>query len=195
LTKRAIFPDNNGVLANKNIFILLGLALLILGLVYLLSLSNESAKVEIIPSETAKTQEVVVDLAGAVEKPGVYRLKSDARINDALMLAGGLAADADRDWVAKNLNLAAPLKDGIKIYIKSKKMIKETEEKLDDKLNINTASLAELESLPGIGQVLAQRILDYRQENGPFGEIEELLKVQGISVATFEKFKNQISAW
>ncbi len=183
------------MLANKNIFILLGVGLLILGLVFLLKLSNESAKVEIISSEAVEFQELVVDIAGAVEKPGVYRLKSNSRINDALMLAGGLAADADRDWVAKNLNLASPLKDGIKIYIKSKNTPTNQGETLGDKLNINTASLVELERLPGIGQVLAKRILDYRQENGPFSEIDELLKVQGISVATFEKFKNQISAW
>ena len=79
---------------------------------------GEQATVEIVKNEP-QTGEIVVDVAGAVEKPGVYTLPSGSRIGEALVVAGGLSAQADREWVARTVNLAAELEDGAKIYIPS----------------------------------------------------------------------------
>jgi len=184
-----------------------GVILILVGLIgALLSASGLSSEVEIIPaSEMGATSEIVIDVAGAVQNPGVYRLKANCRLNDALVAAGGLSAEADRDWLAQNVNLAAPLKDGIKIYIRSTKDVKSTtsgdqrqvlsENHADTKININTASLAELDRLAGIGPVIAQRILDYRQQNGSFSKIEDLMQVSGIGQKVFDKIKDQITVW
>jgi len=180
-----------------------GLFFLAAGLIYFFSQSSQqSAEVEVIPAEEVESagKEIVVDVAGAVENPGVYRLASGSRINDALVAAGGLSVEADRDWVAKNINLAAELKDGIKIYINTTKSITsqmQTAVAVDagTKININTASLSDLDKLPGIGPVIGQRIIDYRQQKGSFVSPEDLLQVDGVSQKVFDKIKGLISVF
>lgn len=185
----------------------LGALCLAIGLlVSLILASRQSSKVEIISEEEElEEKKIFVDVSGAVQKPGVYQLDSKARINDVLVVAGGLAADADRDWVSKNLNLVAKVKDGTKIYIKSVEakqtnVSSKTGEVAgitteEEKININTASLTELEKLPGIGPVFAQRIIDYRNQNGSYSNIEDLLKVEGVGQKLFDKIKDKITLW
>ncbi len=144
---------------------------------------------------------VVVDISGEVINPGVYRLIGDVRVNDALIKAGGLKAKADRDWVAKNLNLAEKLVDGEKIYIpnqeESKKLKVESDGVLgvliDNKIvRINSATVEQLDTLSGIGPSIAKKIIDYRTKNGGFKNIEELKLVSGIGDKLFEEIKDGI---
>lgn len=142
---------------------------------------------------------VTVDVAGAVEKPGVYKLPNGSRIGDTLVMAGGLSANADREWVAKNLNLAEQVKDGGKIYIPSVNIARETPLQNNGKgvtlgiatININTASLGELDSLTGIGEVRAKQIMD----NRPYGNKEELLSKAKIPQSVYDKIKDLISIY
>lgn len=150
---------------------------------------------------------ITVEAAGAVLNPGVYELLAGSRVVEVLDQAGGLSDQADKDWVAKNLNLAAKLSDGDKIYLPavgemtepgvvSGSTVGATETLADkcDKVNLNSATAAALdECLPGIGPAYAQRIIEYRQAHGGFKAIEEIQNVSGIGPKTFEKIKDQIT--
>jgi competence protein ComEA len=136
---------------------------------------------------------LIVDVAGEVIKPGVYELTPNSRVIDAIKAAGGAKPNSDLTL----LNLARPLKDGEQVYV-DKKMgsssIRNSVRRspVNAILNINRASAKELESLPGIGPVLALRIVEYRSANGPFLAIEDLQKVPGIGGSKLEKFKEKI---
>ena len=155
------------------------------------------------PTEIVDTQvdiEVTIDIAGEVINPGVYKLKRESRVNDALVVAGGLAAGADREWVEKNLNQAERLVDGQKIYIPkvgetitSGGNVLGTSQFNSKIIMINTATLEELDKLNGVGPAIAQRIIDYRSKVGGFKNIEELKLVSGIGDKMFEKIKDEIS--
>lgn len=140
---------------------------------------------------------LVVDVSGAVEKPGLYKLPTGARIGDALVVAGGVSATADREWVAATLNLAAKVEDGAKIYIPRKS---DSENKIADpesgiqksqKININTASLAELDNLEGIGEARAKVII----ANRPYAKTEELVSKAKIPQTVYEKISGDISVY
>lgn len=171
---------------------LLGLILVGLGILGTNFLAQREEGIEILPAEEAEGGDIFVDVQGAVEKPGVYKLSSDSRINDLLIAAGGLSAEADRGWVAKNLNLAQKLSDGAKIYIPE---CDEAPRSLGvvghSKININAASKSELETLPGIGPAYAQRII----ENRPYSTVDDLLQVPGIGPKKFEKIKEKITVF
>jgi competence protein ComEA len=144
---------------------------------------------------------IIVHVTGAVNKPGVYSLPAGSRVDEAIEKAGGLASDADTSIV----NLAMLLEDGIQIWIPYKlnegvnldapvvEVSVPTPSQLAGKININTATQIELESLSGIGPVIAKAIIQYRLDNGPFTEIEEIQEVSGIGPATFEKIKLYIT--
>jgi competence protein ComEA len=138
-----------------------------------------------------------VYVSGAVQHPDVYSLPADSIVKNALTAAGGATADADLD----RINLAMSLVDGQHVYVP-----RQGEEQVpveppgnsstagrQTTINVNTASLAELETLPGIGPALAQRILEYRQAHGAFGQIEDIMEVSGIGEATFAKIRALIS--
>lgn len=133
---------------------------------------------------------IYVDIDGAVNKPGVYELHDGGRVNDAINMAGGLLDNA----YTKNLNKAKKLIDGEKIYIISEEeALKEEELNKSSKLiNLNTASINDLMSLPGIGEVYAQRIIDYRAEK-KFEQIDEIKNISGIGEKTFDKIKELIT--
>ncbi len=143
--------------------------------------------------------QIVVDLAGAVEKPGVYKLPSGSRIGDVLVMGGGLASGADREWVAKTLNLAEVVEDGEKVYIPSREVnsniatsnlvIKEGQK--SGKVNINTASLAQLDGLEGIGGVRAKLIMD----NRPYSKIDDLVSKAKIPESVYEKIKGSVTIY
>ena len=156
-----------------------------------------------------ETEKIAVHIIGEVNKPGIIYLEEGARINDAIEEAGGETKEADLAQV----NLAYVLQDGQKIYIPNKKekittyIIQESgnngvvEENSktneskgeNEKVNINTASQSELDGLPGIGDSIAQRIIDYREQNGNFKSIEELKEVKGIGEAKFEEIKDRVT--
>jgi len=147
---------------------------------------------------------VTIDVGGEVINPGVYTLDKEARINEALIVAGGLSAKADRDWVEKNLNKAEKLVDGQKIYIPNvgealgdrvvgRDVLQNVSTNSDNKIvRLNTATAEQLDTLSGIGPSIAQKIIDYRTKNGGFKNIEELKLVSGIGDKLFEKIKDNV---
>jgi len=122
---------------------------------------------------------IVVHVTGAVMSPGVYELPEGSRVVDAIQAAGGFAEGA----ADEHLNLAAKLSDGQRIRVPWLSEIKEGEGKA--LININTATAAQLQSLPGIGPAIAQRIVEYREKSGPFSRVEDLMKVSGIGPKVF----------
>ena len=156
---------------------------------------------EISPTKVVEVEEnkVMIDVSGEVIKPGLYELSEGDRVNDALVMAGGLSAKADRDWVEKNLNKAEKIIDGQKIYIPKIGEKIETSEVLGSSVNesgvvrINTATIEQLDTLSGIGPAMAGRIIDYREANGGFKNIEELKLVSGIGDKLFEKIKDDVA--
>ena len=160
----------------------------------------EAAKDES-PMARVVEQRIAVDVEGAVQNPGVYKLRADARVQDALIAAGGLSSSADREKVAKTLNLAAKVTDGGKIYIPFTGELSSSGVAAPESstlgadtsaaININTASLKDLDSLPGIGEVTAQKIIS----NRPFGSLDELLSKKLVSKKVFESIKDRISVY
>jgi competence protein ComEA len=144
----------------------------------------------IVIEDAAATLPVVVEMRGEVEAPGVYELVPGARLEDALAAAGGLTEDADLSTV----NLARRLRDGELIVILALPgpgstpvvPLPDTDEaaRVDEsrvRININTATAEELEALPGVGEVIAKRIVAYREQNGPFRSVDDLIHVEGIA--------------
>ncbi len=133
---------------------------------------------------------IVVYVVGEVVHPGVYELNKNARLVDAVHAAGGLTSSADN----VSVNLAMKLTDGMKVYIPPKRGEDATAlgKRVETKVNVNMATPSELESVPGIGPVLARRIVEYRNSHGPFSSYEDLLNVKGIGVKTLESIKPYI---
>ncbi|MFQ5610512.1 MAG: helix-hairpin-helix domain-containing protein [Anaerolineae bacterium] len=160
----------------------------------------------IAPTATPKPLRVYV--SGAVATPDVYRLPPGSLIKDAIVLAGGALPEADLALI----NLAQELSDQQQIYVPRrdgqnplpsvsggiKKASGATPvppasaPAMGQLININTATLEELETLPRVGPVIAQRIIDYREEQGPFATVDEIMNVRGIGPVTFEGLKDSI---
>lgn len=158
------------------------------------NVTNEVEKEE---GETKEDNEeiIVVHIAGEVISPGVISLIEGSRVIDAINEAGGLTENAD----ISKINLAYVLSDAEKVYIPSKgeDFVEEinnsiTKEKV--MININTANEADLEKVPGIGQTIALRIIEYRKKNGKFNKIEDVQNVSGIGPNKFNKIKEYICA-
>jgi competence protein ComEA len=179
------------LLKQFGLMILIGIAgLMILGYGLWSQLMPQETTVEVVKAEEQVTQEeIVVEVAGEVIKPGIYKLPAKSRIGDALVLAGGLSAEADRLWVSQNINLAEHLKDGIKIYLPSEREGKNSTKSSENKININTAAAAELDSLEGIGESRANTII----ENRPYFTIDELVSKAKVPKSVVDKIKDQIS--
>ena len=138
---------------------------------------------------------ITVDVAGGVNLPGVYSLPANSRVIDALKIAGNAKPGMDMS----DLNLARIIKDGEQIYVApnlptaiSRSIATTVIKKLTGPININRATLAQFDLLPGIGPVIAARIVTYRKVNGPFSVIEDLQKVSGIGSAKFAQLKSKV---
>lgn len=133
---------------------------------------------------------LVVDIEGAVEKPGVYEMPQNARVNDLLIISGGLLEEADKEWVEKHINLSAKLTDSFKLYIpkEGEVIISSLSNQEKAAIDINSASSSILDSLPGIGQVTAEKIIAER----PYTTINELVEKKVITQKVFEKIKDRI---
>lgn len=157
--------------------------------------------------EQIVSKEIVVHITGAVQKEGIVRIKEGSRIVDAIEAAGGMTDEINLEMI----NLAYTLKDGQKIYVP--KLSDKEEEKyingekasniiIDNgteensstnaKININTANIAQLETISGIGESTANKIIQYREKNGKFKTIEEIKNVSGIGELKYEGIKNDI---
>ena len=149
------------------------------------------------PTSSPSPSLLIVHVAGEVRRPGVYEFQSGDRVVDAIRSAHGPRKDANLDA----LNLAAPLTDGEQVLVPGRDAAAvpgatapgSTGGGAAALININTASEADLEELPGIGPVLAQRIVDYRTEQGPFPTVDALDDVSGIGPATMEDLRPLIT--
>ncbi|GLC88535.1 helix-hairpin-helix domain-containing protein [Lysinibacillus piscis] len=149
--------------------------------------------------ETAVSKQVFVDIKGAVKSPGVYQLRDDQRVIDAVQLAGGYEDNAD----TKFINHAQKVQDEMVIYVpvEGEQAIEQASFPVqssasiiqDGKVNLNQADEETLTTLTGIGPAKAKSIIAYREENGGFGQIEDLKKVSGIGEKTYEKLKDAIT--
>lgn len=139
---------------------------------------------------------ISVDVSGAVNSPGVYKLDDGSRIEQAILAAGNFSEDANKEYISKYLNMAQKLSDGSKVYVPA-----EGEQasgsggggtvagvNTSAKVNINTAAQAEIEALPGIGPVTAGKIISGR----PYSAVEDLFSKKAVSKAVFEKIKDQV---
>lgn len=163
--------------------------------------SNESTEMtseevaENVPIEEPK--DIVVHISGRVQSPGVVTLPKGSRVNHAIEKAGGALKEADLD----KLNLASVLNDGEKIYVpKIGECIQESNSgqaynstATRTRININTASIKELDQIPGVGPSTAQKIIDYRNSKSPFKKIEDIKNVSGIGEKKYENIKNYIT--
>lgn len=169
-------------------------------------IAEDVTKEEEEEEEEIMPKEIVVHITGAVQKEGIVRIKEGSRIVDAIEAAGGMTNEIDLG----KINLAYTLKDGQKIYIPKTSDIGEeytkgvnesdiiidagTEENssTNTKVNINTANISQLESISGIGESTANKIIQYREKNGKFKTIEEIKNVSGIGELKYEGIKNDI---
>ncbi|WP_430613769.1 helix-hairpin-helix domain-containing protein [Enterococcus sp. AZ120] len=149
--------------------------------------------------ERAETM-IYVDIKGAVKVPGIYQLKNQQRIWDALALAGGMSEEADTAQV----NYAQKVKDQMIIYVPKKgesvaqslETLQESapaQQNQEEKINLNTATEAELQTISGIGAKKAQEIIRFRDEQGPFKTVEELKNVPGIGEKTVDRLKDMLT--
>lgn len=182
-------------------------AVVLMGTIYFLRRPEPAPLVTIVtatPRPSATVALLIVDVRGAVNKPGVYTLTVGSRMQDALVAAGDVLSNAD----TRALNLARKLNDGEQIYVplvgeatiapptaasKSSAARTPTAKASTGKINVNTATLEELDTLPGIGPAIAQRIIDYRTQNGDFKKIDDLKNVRGIGDVLFDQIKDLVT--
>lgn len=146
----------------------------------------------------ADSKSICVQIKGAVEKPGIYNLSFGSRLVDLVNMAGGLTKDADEDGIV----LVKKLADSDCIIIKRKGEVNSNNSSVistgsinnGGKIDINTATVDELDKLPGIGRIRAESIVKYREENGAFNSIEDLKNISGIGDGILSKFKDMIEA-
>lgn len=157
-------------------------------------MNNESMFVEEGKSSSKNASEITVYINGAVKKPGVYKLPSSSRVDDLMRSCGGFADDAD----SSKLNLAKKLKDEEHVHVDVKRNNVQgpgtpvsSGMSSDGKVNLNRATKEELKTVPGIGDVTAQKILDYRDKNNGFTNVDELKKIDRIGEKTFDKIKDK----
>lgn len=196
---KAFFEDNKDMLIK-----VAAVAVVIVAAFFVFAPESEEdgiseAEETIVESEPAAAG-IFVGIGGEVNEPMVAELKEGSRVEDAIEAAGGLTENAD----ISEINRAAFLEDGEKIFIPP--VVDESMSGSsggssssgsaayysDGKININTADSLELQELDGVGPVTAEKIIDYREENGRFGDIEDIKNVSGIGDKTFEKLKDDI---
>jgi competence protein ComEA len=183
---------------------LLVFVLIIITVMSTMYYGNKSKPVEVIKkdsitsdSSNTKTSSIKVYVSGEVNNPGVYTLAVDDRIEKLIQLSGGFTDKAD----TSSINQAKKLKDEEFVLVPSKDRAVQVGQAgtiqgiSNGKVNINIATLSDLKTLDGIGDTLAQRIIDYRTKNGPFSDIKDLKKVSGIGESRFKAIENKITVY
>lgn len=196
---------------SKEILIKIGIVILILIAIIYNFITSNSEEIEYtniivntieVNKEMEEPETIKVYVAGAVNTPGVIELEEGSRIEDAINLAGGITKEANLSQV----NLAYKMEDGQKLYIPNindkqieyltsgsgEEVVEDASKLSNNKVNINKAGVEELGTLQGVGEALAQRIVNYREENGKFKTIEDLKNVSGIGEKKFESIKENI---
>ena len=172
-------------------------ALAALGFALFLLIASRGEAVEAPPIkivENAAKKTLFIHVAGEVKRPGVYPVIQGSRVVDAIKAAGGAKTGIELSQV----NLARVLVDGEQIYLSKESAVKSSSNRANQKafngvVHSNRATVSEFDSLDGIGPVIAKRIVKYRETNGPFVDIADLQKVDGIGAKTFEKMKDRLS--
>jgi competence protein ComEA len=162
------------------------IGLLLAGVLFLVISQPRGTPVELLPAATPAP--IRIHVAGAVRSPGVYDLLPESIVRDAIESAGGITEDAEMD----NLNLAAGLVDGQRVFVPIAGQREIALDSSSELVPINTAGAPQLEQLPGIGPVLAQSIVSYRERYGPFQRLEDLLEVEGIGPAKLEAIRDLV---
>ncbi|WP_100488652.1 helix-hairpin-helix domain-containing protein [Sporolactobacillus pectinivorans] len=168
--------------------------------------AEKSSPVKNVVKQAQSAPEIIVDMKGAVRKPGIYRMSPADRVSDAINKAGGLADKADRD----KINLAQKISDEMVVYVPEKGQdvpkgfaggtassgTSTVSGNIggQPKVNINTADETDLQNLSGIGPAKAKAILQYREEHGPFKSVDDLTNVSGIGEKSLEKIKPEATA-
>src|SRR5512147_823941 len=168
--------------------------LFVAALIWVVSRNPTGTAVTLRPVPTDKP--IVVHITGAVPRPGVYALPQGARVQDAISAAGGFLAEAEKSGI----NLARALDDGEQLDIPFVEGFSpviatpvETFLPTSDLIDINTATVDELDTLPGIGPTTAQKIVEYRDTNGPFLSKEDIVNVSGVGPTTYDRIKDLIT--
>jgi len=150
------------------------------------------------PDSAGAGAKIIVDVVGAVRRPGLYALRDGARIADAVRRAGGTTRKADLEAI----NLAAPAEDGLQVVVPRRQPVVPAagpgaaapgEASTGGPVHLNTATLEQLDTLPGIGPVTAQKILDWRQSHGAFTSVDDLDAVPGIGPARLEQLRDLVA--
>ena len=170
--------------------VLVGVILIGSGMFWWRSGMGETSQPEVVLSATSSAK-LRVDVAGEVNRPGVYEFEPGSRVEEALVMAGGVADNADKDYIDKYLNRAAKLADGQKLYIPAKSVQNNRNLPAGRQVNINSASSGELEGLPGIGPVTAGKIIAGR----PYQNISELVEKKIVGQKLFDQIKELVSVW
>ena len=192
---------------NLLLVVLVGAGIVLLGIGGLQMLGSKSSDFEfqkgaqVEATSSAAIGTLVVDVSGEVTTPGVYKLSTDSRIQDAVTAAGGFSPKADQAYISKYINLAQKLADGVKIYIPPQNAAAsqtsgaapstQTASSQSGIINVNTASATELDSLSGVGPVTATKIINAR----PYSTTDELLSKKVVSQKVFNAIKDQISVF
>jgi competence protein ComEA len=160
------------------------IGMLAAGIIWLAASQPRGDPIALLPTSTPGMLTVYV--SGAVAAPGVFTLTEDSRVEAAIQAAGGFAPGAEQEQI----NLAAMLKDGQQIDVPG---VIDTSHVNAGRVNVNTATVNDLDALPGIGPTTAQTIVDYRLRHGPFQIIQDLQNVPGIGPATYDRIKDYIT--
>ncbi|MGB8954250.1 MAG: ComEA family DNA-binding protein [Tumebacillaceae bacterium] len=202
MLKRLVGRSGSKVVVQKKerrLLLVLLVGLLVAGGVYVYGGKKESGKVasssevNSVPVEEMTTERIKVHVKGEVNQPGVYELPADSRMIDAIQAAGGAKAGVDLD----QLNLASVLTDGGEVVVATEGV----QEKgagnagvatADGKVNLNTATVEELDKLPGIGSTRANAIVQYRKEQGRFLQVDDLKNVPGFGVKLVDQVRDKV---
>ena len=203
----SLFTGSKISLSNPQKKALLFVAVVAVGISLLLLLSAQArptadvlrATPQPSASESVEQSFLVIDVQGEVKEPGLYQLPLGARVGDAIKAAGGVRKGSE----TSSVNLARFLEDGEQIYVAGNIHNEILESAggagmsrgagIGGKLNLNRATVNELDGLPGVGPVLAKRIVEYRNSNGNFSSIDELQKVSGIGPAKYGELQNFVT--
>ena len=148
----------------------------------------EQPAAPLVAAPAAAAPKLIVHVAGAVRRPGLYRFAEGKRVADAVARAGGAAASAD----TAAINLAAPLADGMQVLVPSR-AAGGAGKAAAGRVSLSSATVAELDALPGVGPVTAQKIVDYRAQHGGFRAVEDLDAIPGIGPARIAQLKDLVS--
>ena len=184
--------DLHYTLSQKRGLLVVSALLLLISFFIVVRGNTQPPEVEVTSAVIVQEVEIFVDVAGAVNNPGVYSLSGKSRVIDAIKAAGDSAPGAD----LSTINLARIVSDGEQIYVDSSSSGRSSGSVKRNirtgPINLNRATKSQLDTLDGIGPVIAQRIIDFRKVNGPFLTIDDIQKVSGIGTAKFAQIKSKI---